>query len=210
MRVPVGSSELELPRDACPAAPVTRRGASRAVGVCFRVSRPWVAAALVPRLRPRPWPLDPVLAVFPRNASRLEIEPVRSPPALAPLLQSARTWRSASPRSSDALPARPRPCEGGRLLQAPLSRFFLPFSASKWRRPLLPDPKVGSRARRPDRPRPCLSRCVPSSPFSRPRRLAPPSTPARVSPSGTRGVGSPSRVFPIPEGTAVTSAAFPS
>jgi hypothetical protein len=108
---------------------------------------------------------------------------VCSPLELPPLLPRHGTLRPARLRAD--------PLEGATSHRAPLSRFRRPFSAREWRRPPRP-------ARRPTE-RGFACRYVPSSPFLRPRRLAPPSTPVRVSPHGTRGIR-PSHGIPASRG----------
>jgi len=124
-------------------------------------------------------------------------EPKCSPLELAPLLQSARTWCPASPRSSGALPTRSQRFEGCWSLRTPLTRFLSPSalkvaaSTPSSTRESIPWSEDQIRSRR------YLSRCVPPSPFLRPRRFAPPhgdtraspSTPTSVSLGGTLGVG---------------------
>lgn len=124
-------------------------------------------------------------------------EQKNSPLELAPLLQSPRTWRPAFPRSSGALPTRSQRFEGCWSLRAPLTRFLSPsalkVAASTPSSTVKPTPRSEDQIRS----RRYLSRCVPPSPFLRPRRFTPlhgdtcasPSTPASVSLGGTLGVG---------------------
>lgn len=99
-------------RCACLSAPVARCGASRVLGVYSRVSRSRVAAAWVPRHRPRPWPLDPVLAVFPEGASQ-SVNQAETLPSCTLTLTSETRAEPASPRVQRsahrcALPRAPR------------------------------------------------------------------------------------------------------
>jgi len=165
---------------------------------------------LVPPLRPRPWPLSLVLAVFPRSASRSETEPKRSPHELPPLLQSARTWRPVLPRSSGVLPTRAQPFEGCWSLRTPLLRSLPPFSAREQQRPLRPRPE----SRLPG-PKTSSGRGLTSAAVFRPRRfydldglLRYPLVPG-FPPAALLGLDSPFRVFPIREDRAVTDAASP-
>ena len=124
-------------------------------------------------------------------------EPTCSPLELAPLLQSSRTWRPVSPRSSGALPTRSQRFEGCWLLRAPLTRFLSPSALKVAASTPSSTRRSNPRSEDRFRARLYLSRCVPSSPFLRPRRLTPPygdacaspSTPASVSLGGTLGVG---------------------
>ena len=94
------------------------------------------------------------------------------------------------------------PSRGDLWLRAPLVRFFRPFSASGWLRPL-PHRLAGSVCG-------VACRFVPSSSFRRPRRFAPQSIPVRVSPHNTHGVRLTLQGFPPREGRSVSGATCPS
>jgi hypothetical protein len=180
-----------------------------AVDVFFRVSRPQVAGVLVPSLRSRPWPLDPVLTVFPAVASPTVAGRVCSPRELASLPQRLQTWCPASPRCSDAPPSSVAQSGGCTPSRAPLLRFDSPSALESSGVHSVPDPKVGSRPEgRPAAalPQPLSSVLAVSTASTACSAICScPGFPAQHS------WGSyPSGLFPVCEDRAVSGAVFPS